>query len=145
MWWTSEGERVLRGAEWELFREGVSGIWDHIEASSEEDSFCCGIKAFDHLQTNQKLALLALVAKALRDETVSMPELRHTPKEQSPQFSSTFVNRSRLKSAFIRSRESRQMPPSGGSLSWPLAGRSRKIGKSRYQSLLVMSRMNGVS
>ena len=53
----------------------MAGIWDHIEASLEEDSFCCGIKAFDHLQTNQKLALLALVAKALRDETVPMPEL----------------------------------------------------------------------
>ncbi len=63
MWWTSEGERVLRGAEWELFREGLAGVWDQIEDSKgdEEDSFAYGIPAFDNLQTNQKLALLALV------------------------------------------------------------------------------------
>ncbi len=76
MWRTSEGERVLGGAEWDLFREGLAGIWDDIDHSLEnEDSFCCGITAFDHLQRNQKLALLALVGKALRDETVPMPAL----------------------------------------------------------------------
>jgi hypothetical protein len=77
MWWTSEGERVLRGAEWELFREGLAGVWDQIEDSKEddEDSFTYGIPAFDNLQTNQKLALLALVGKALHDEAIPMPNL----------------------------------------------------------------------
>src|SRR5262249_16909495 len=76
MWWTSEGERVLRGGEWELFREGLAGIWNHIQDSPVNDeSFACGIAAFDNLQANQKLALLALVGRALRDETVPMPDL----------------------------------------------------------------------
>jgi hypothetical protein len=77
MWRTSEGERVLRGAEWDLFRKGLAGIWGNIEDFQEDegDSFHFGIKAFDILQTNQKLALLALVGKALRDEAVPMPKL----------------------------------------------------------------------
>jgi len=28
MWWCPEGERVLRGAEWDLFRVGLSTLWD---------------------------------------------------------------------------------------------------------------------
>src|SRR5713101_2358762 len=77
MWWTSEGERVLRGAEWELFREALAGIWDQVEDSLEndEDSFVCGIAAFDNLHANQKVSLLALVGNALRDEAVPMPDL----------------------------------------------------------------------
>ena len=37
VWWTSEGERVLQGAEWDLFREGLSSLWDDVEAAEEED------------------------------------------------------------------------------------------------------------
>jgi hypothetical protein len=37
MWWTSAGERVLRGAEWDLFREGLSCLWDEVEVAEEED------------------------------------------------------------------------------------------------------------
>jgi hypothetical protein len=76
MWWTSEGERVLLGAEWELFREGLAGIRDHIGDSARgEESFDYGIAAFDNLQPGQQLALLAQVGQALRDEAVPMPEL----------------------------------------------------------------------
>jgi len=76
MWRTSEGNRILRGAEWELFRAGLAVIWDEIEDCLEgEDSFTCGIAAFDNLQANQKLALLASVGQALRDASVPMPEL----------------------------------------------------------------------
>jgi hypothetical protein len=31
MWWTPLGERVLRGAEWELFRDGLSMVRDLVE------------------------------------------------------------------------------------------------------------------
>ena len=37
MWWTSEGERVLTGAEWELFRLGLSTLWDDVEMSEDEE------------------------------------------------------------------------------------------------------------
>jgi hypothetical protein len=33
MWWTAEGERILSGAEWALFREGLSCLWDDVEGS----------------------------------------------------------------------------------------------------------------
>jgi hypothetical protein len=46
----------MKGAEWELFREGLSALWDWVEAS------------FD-LQPSQKLAMLALVGQAMRDDT----------------------------------------------------------------------------
>jgi hypothetical protein len=76
MWRTSEGNRILRGAEWELFRAGLAVIWDEIEdCLVDDDSFSSGIAAFDNLQPNQKLALLASVGQALRDASVPMPEL----------------------------------------------------------------------
>ena len=31
------GRRVLQGAEWDLFREGLSSLWDDVEAAEEED------------------------------------------------------------------------------------------------------------
>ena len=78
MWWTPLGERVLRGAEWELFRDGLSMVRDLVEeAKSSDDPELCfvGVEAFDQLQPNQKMALLALVGKALKDEGEPMPEL----------------------------------------------------------------------
>ena len=48
MWWTSEGERVLTGAEWDLFREGLSTLWDDVEMSEDEDGpDTTGIAVFD--------------------------------------------------------------------------------------------------
>ena len=76
MWWTSAGERVLRGAEWALFQAGLGGVWDLVEDSfSGDDLFSCGLAAFDDLQPGQKLALAAQVGQALHDETVPPPEL----------------------------------------------------------------------
>jgi hypothetical protein len=37
MWWTAEGERVLRGAEWAMRREGIAFLWDDVEVPEEED------------------------------------------------------------------------------------------------------------
>ena len=76
MWWTPKGERVLRGAEWDLFREGLDGTWNLVEESMDDpDLFISGVEAFDRLQPNQKLALLALVGNALKDEAEPRPEL----------------------------------------------------------------------
>ena len=78
MWWTPLGERVLRGAEWELFRDGLSMVRDLVEEAKSSDDpeiGSVGVEAFDQLQPNQKLALLALVGKALKDEGEPMPEL----------------------------------------------------------------------
>jgi len=78
MWWTPLGERVLRGAEWELFRDGLSMLRDLVEeskSSNDPEIGFVGVEAFDQLQPNQKLALLALVGKALKDESEPMPEL----------------------------------------------------------------------
>ena len=75
VWRTQLGERVLRGGEWELFREGISVLWDMVEDAPEDDPDETGVVAFDRLQRNQKLAMLALVGRALRDEKVPPPEL----------------------------------------------------------------------
>src|SRR4051812_19460645 len=37
MWWTPLGERVLRGAAWELFRDGLSTVRDLVEESKSSD------------------------------------------------------------------------------------------------------------
>jgi hypothetical protein len=76
MWWTSAGERILTGAEWELFREGLSTLWDEVEMSEEEDGpGTTGIQVFDELPKLDRLALLALVAKGLTDENEACPDL----------------------------------------------------------------------
>jgi hypothetical protein len=75
MWWTPKGERVLRGAERDLFREGLDGTWNLVEESMDDPNLLSsGVEAFDRLQPNQKLALLALVGNALKDEAEPRPE-----------------------------------------------------------------------
>ena len=76
MWWCPEGERVLRGAEWDLFRLGLSTLWDDIESPmDDEDPGATGIKAFDNLRKPERLAQLAQVARGLHDENESCPYL----------------------------------------------------------------------
>jgi hypothetical protein len=78
MWWTPLGERVLRGAEWELFRDDLAMVCDLVEeakASDDPEIGSVGVEAFHQLHPDQKLALLALVGEALKDEGQPMPEL----------------------------------------------------------------------
>ena len=76
MWWTTEGERVLQGAEWAVFRLGVSCLWDDTEASEEEeDGSTTGVAVFDRLRKSERLALLAQVARGLHDEDAPCPDL----------------------------------------------------------------------
>src|SRR5262245_34458415 len=76
VWRTSLGDRVLRGAEWELFRTALAVVWELVEESSDAgDVFPLGIDAFNDLQPGQQLALLALVGQALHDEDTPAPPL----------------------------------------------------------------------
>ncbi len=76
MWWTSQGERVLNGAEWDMFREGHSCLWDDVEVSEEEDGpGTTRIAVLDGLPKAERLALLATVAKGLTDEDAPCPDL----------------------------------------------------------------------
>src|SRR5208283_2723796 len=76
MWWTSEDERVLTGAEWGLFRLGLSTLWDDVEMSDdEEEPGATGAAVFDNLRKPERLALLAQVARGLRDEGEPCPDL----------------------------------------------------------------------
>jgi hypothetical protein len=76
MWWTSEDERVLTGAEWDLFRLGLSTLWDDVEMSDEdEEPGTTGVAVFDNLRKPERLALLAQVAMGLHDEGEPCPDL----------------------------------------------------------------------
>jgi hypothetical protein len=76
MWRTPHGERVLRGAEWELFRAGLDTFWDWVESSvADPDISDTGTPAFDRLQIGQELALLAVLGTALNEEEDPRPDL----------------------------------------------------------------------
>src|ERR1017187_2533771 len=76
MWWTSEDERVLTGAEWDLFRLGLSTLWDDVEMSDDdEEPGTTGVAVFDNLRKPERLALLAQVARGLHDEGEPCPDL----------------------------------------------------------------------
>jgi hypothetical protein len=78
MWWTEEGDRVLTDAEWDVFNTGLDSLRDLVESdigSGENDLAMVGIRAFDDLTAEQKLALLADVAEALRNPSVPSPTL----------------------------------------------------------------------
>ncbi|MFI5458517.1 MAG: hypothetical protein ACHRXM_24050 [Isosphaerales bacterium] len=76
MWRTKIGERTLRGCEWDLFREGLASLCHQIEVARDAPELCTtGIGVFDRLQPAAKLAMLALVGTALRDENEPCPEL----------------------------------------------------------------------
>lgn len=76
MWHTPTGTRTLRGKEWALFREGLGVLWDAIEDANDDIEFCkTEVDVFDRLQTPQKLAMMALVGKALSDRNTPVPQL----------------------------------------------------------------------
>lgn len=75
MWRMQDGDRILTAAEWALFRIGLSDLWDFIENDIEHDDGLSetGIRVFDTLQPEQKIALLADVGQALCDSTIPTP------------------------------------------------------------------------
>jgi hypothetical protein len=76
MWRMHDGNRVLRDAEWELFAAGLEILRDLVEGdiSGATNHTQTGVGVFDALTAEQKLALLADVASALRDPAVPMPQ-----------------------------------------------------------------------
>ena len=75
MWWTPDGERVLRGPEATLFREALGVLTDFVRDDEKGDLCQFGISAFDSLQRSQKLAVLAEVGTALLREEEPGPTL----------------------------------------------------------------------
>jgi hypothetical protein len=61
MWRTSSGDRVFSDVEWNLFRVGLGDLLDSIEDDRIEDRGLSqtGIRVFDSLQPDQKLAIRA--------------------------------------------------------------------------------------
>ena len=74
MWWTPDGERILQGAEAGLFREALGMVVDMVR-DDNESLWQLGAPPFDHLQPNQKLAVLAQVGSALLCQDEPMPKL----------------------------------------------------------------------
>jgi hypothetical protein len=70
-----DGDRVLTEAVWAVFRTGLDLLRDFVEndIAAETDDVTTGVQAFDALTAEQKLALLAEVALALRDPKVPTP------------------------------------------------------------------------
>ena len=74
MWWTSNGERILEGAEAKVFAEA---LWDLLDESNlnEFDDYHLGVKAFDQLTYGQKVSVLSIVGNGLLRKDVPRVEL----------------------------------------------------------------------
>jgi hypothetical protein len=77
MWRTPTGVRTLSGPEAALMREAMAYVADslHDEADGFGEEWPCGVKVFDELSWQQRLALLSRVANALLKSDVAAPEL----------------------------------------------------------------------
>jgi hypothetical protein len=77
MWHTPSGDRVLAGPEAELVRTAIADMTDslHEEADGLADEWPCGVRLFDELSWQQRVALLARVANALFKPEIPSPEL----------------------------------------------------------------------
>ncbi len=75
MWRLNDGDRVLTEPEWACFVAGLGLLRDSIEddLSNESDDTETGIVVFDRLTAEQKLAILADTAEALRDPVIPTP------------------------------------------------------------------------
>jgi hypothetical protein len=74
MWWTPDGERILQGAEAQLFREALGVLVDMVR-DDHEGMWQFAAPPFDALQPNQKLAVLAQVGTTLLRADQPMPKL----------------------------------------------------------------------
>jgi len=74
MWLSPDGERVVQGAEAQLFREALGVLVDMVR-DDDEGMWQFSAPPFDALQPNQKLAVLAQVGTALLRQDAPMPRL----------------------------------------------------------------------
>jgi hypothetical protein len=77
MWHTSDGDRVLAGAEAALLKAAVTGVAERIreESSAQSEQREYGIRLFDELPGSQRLALLDHVATYLFTTTLEPLDL----------------------------------------------------------------------
>lgn len=77
MWRTPSGDRTLTGPEAELVRSAIAEMTDmlHEEADGLAEEWPTGVRLFDELSWQQRLALLARVANALFKPDVVAPQL----------------------------------------------------------------------
>src|SRR5688572_2502916 len=77
MWHTPLGDRTLVGAEAELVRQALLDMTELLleEADELAEYWPCGVKLFDELLWQQRLALLTRVAHALLKADSPMAEL----------------------------------------------------------------------
>ncbi|MDG2131036.1 MAG: hypothetical protein P8K08_23760 [Fuerstiella sp.] len=74
MWHTSEGDRLLEGAEARLFKAGLTRLVEQVKEDVRiENSYT--IALFDELTWSQRLAVLESVATHLLTQTARMPDL----------------------------------------------------------------------
>jgi hypothetical protein len=73
MFWTSQGERTLQGAEARLFRYGLSRAVDELTMLPDDTEL--GIGSFDRMTFGQRLTGLYLAAAALLDEQAPVLKL----------------------------------------------------------------------
>jgi hypothetical protein len=70
MWHTPSGHRKLKGAEARFIREALGCFADEIEMEVDcDEPYTIGVRLFDRLEWQQKIALLAEVGTALLDDS----------------------------------------------------------------------------
>ena len=75
MWHTSEGDRVLEGAEAALFKAGVISIVEQIKDEANYSGFGYSIGLFNELTWSQRLAVIQTVTTSLLNSNESAPRL----------------------------------------------------------------------
>ncbi|MEM7316898.1 MAG: hypothetical protein AAF497_27520 [Planctomycetota bacterium] len=75
MWKTSQGDRILKGAEARLVRETIGFVWDAFRTGLlDESGYYTGVAFFDDLEPKQQLAMILHVGESLL-ESRETPEL----------------------------------------------------------------------
>ena len=75
MWHTSEGDRILEGAEAALFKAGVTSLVEQIKDEANYESYHYSIELFASLTWSQRLAVIETLATHLLTETQCVPRL----------------------------------------------------------------------
>ena len=103
MWRTPLGVRTLRPFEWRLFRIGLTSLYDDIEfAGALRPPSETGVQVFDQLHYASKLAMLALVGKAVRNAASLAPMRQCSRKGQLRPCIRGFEKKSSPRFAYLR-------------------------------------------
>ena len=76
MWRTSTGDRILKGAEAELFQAALREFCDNLtDCHATDEEYDVGLQGFDSLTYVQKLAVLLTASESLLDSEKPTPKL----------------------------------------------------------------------